>query len=984
MKKDNKFLLLSIFFFIFLVPIILSNGIINNLNENNRYNVYSRDNVDTNLRISGFWKYSSIHIDDMGLNGNGSWTWASAQPWCSGSGTWNDPYIIENIEIDAISIANGILIENSNVYFIIKNTTIYNSGAGFTAGIKLSSTINGQLLYNNCSFNNRQGILLSNSNNNTIIGNILNNNTGAGIYLDVSDSNLLQNNTADNNGHWITMNSGIFISNSKNNTISGNFLNYNKDAGIKLKDTNDQNTIFNNTMFSNYYAGISLSNANNSLISNNRIEDTPQKGIELRSSHINVLIENTVKNCSTDGISICTLTGPSTFNIIADNNISGNYRGLLISGSSFNIISNNTLKNNTEGITLSGSVDNIILNNTINNNSVGLALFTNNMKNNISENTINFNGIGLDLYYSNYNIFLNNNFLNNSIPLSKTNSDENYFENNEGLNNTGPLPITLSSNNYDPDRDGDFDLSWSCSYGSDNFSVYIHDSYITEINSSVTNLITGYTQLTFPIRDLGNGTHFFKVVGFNKFGNQSSNCVNAIVIQERPASCLFGYAFNPNDLRLEIWWDLNHEADNYSIYISNSTITKIDGNVTEIITGLEMHSYIYYGLTNGSNFLVIIAYNEFGNRWLNFEVFVNLTIPGPFSLESIAGDPDDDGFFLLNWTDSDGALNYSIYMYNESITQINSSVSLIEDGQFGNFYSMNGLYNGTYYFKVVAFNRWGNRSSNCISVNVKYLKPFNFGLNNVSSTEPDGSFVLNWNASLGVVNYTISIVEGYISTFVFMNTTYYMFIATPGGVNITLIGITETSYRVSGLPIGSYLITITAYNIFGSFSSNTIQVNVPFEPFVGDELISHEGEDPLLIFKILLVILSIGSISAISGVSIHIYRQTKISPREEQVAITKRKKTLLKGEKSSVKTFNGLIENSKILHAFDEKPSSSIMELLKEIELTRVSKDFLEKVDNIGFNEFDKQEFIKEMLSLPEAERDEILENILKRIIQSG
>jgi parallel beta-helix repeat protein len=717
LKKKNRFLLLFLFFFIFVGPTFLSNSVINILNKDSRNNIYSRNKVDTNLKISGFWEFSSIHIDGMGISGNGSWIWASAQPWCSGSGTWSDPYIIENIEIDANSIANGILIENSNVYFIIKNTTTYNSGTGFTAGIKLSSTINGQLLYNNCSFNNRQGILLSASNNNTIIGNILNNNTGPGLYLDVSDSNLIQDNTAVNNGHWVVMNSGIFIINSKNNTISGNFLNYNEDAGIKLKDTNGQNTIFNNTMFSNYNAGISLANANNTLISNNRIEDSPQKGIELRSSHNNVLIENAVKNCSSDGISINSLTGPSTFNIITNNNATGNYRGLLITDSDFNIITNNIVKNNTEGIGLSQSYDNIISNNTMKNNSLGLRLFSNSENNNITGNTVNFNYKGLNLISSNYNIFLNNNFLNNSITLSKTNSDGNYFENNDGLNNTGPLPITLSSNNHDPDRDGDFELSWSYSYGSDNYSVYIHNSFITEINSSVANLTTGYNQLTFPINDLGNGTHFFKVVGFNKFGNQSSNCVSATVIQGRPASCIFGYMFNPNNLRLDVWWDLNHEADNYSIYISNSTISKIDGNVTEIITGLEIHSYTYYGLTNGSNFFVIIAYNEFGNRWLSFEVVANLTIPGPFSLGSIAGDPDDDGFFLLNWTDSEGVLNHSIFMHDEYITQINSSVTLLEDGHFGNFYTVDNLYNGTYYFKVVAVNRWGNRSTNCISVN---------------------------------------------------------------------------------------------------------------------------------------------------------------------------------------------------------------------------------------------------------------------------
>jgi hypothetical protein len=235
---------------------------------------------------------------------------------------------------------------------------------------------------------------------------------------------------------------------------------------------------------------------------------------------------------------------------------------------------------------------------------------------------------------------------------------------------------------------------------------------------------------------------------------------------------------------------------------------------------------------------------------------------------------------------------------------------------------------------------------------------------------------------LGAVNYTISIVEGYILTWVFMNTTFRLFIYNSSGVNITLEGITENSTRISGLPIGSYLITITAYNNFGYFSSNTIQVYVPIEPFEGNELVSHEGEGFLSILKILFVILSIGSISVISGLSIHVYRQTRTSPRKELIFIKNRKKKLSKGEKSSIRIIKELIENSKILNILDEKLSSSTIKPLKEIELTRVSKDFLAKVDKIGFNVFEKQEFMKEMISLPKVERNKIVENILNRINQ--
>ena len=77
--------------------------------------------------------------------------------WCSGDGSWGNPYIIENVTIDASSspTGSGIFINNSkNEYFRIENCTIFNVGAGQTnAAIKLDHTENGTLFDNNCSNN---------------------------------------------------------------------------------------------------------------------------------------------------------------------------------------------------------------------------------------------------------------------------------------------------------------------------------------------------------------------------------------------------------------------------------------------------------------------------------------------------------------------------------------------------------------------------------------------------------------------------------------------------------------------------------------------------------------------------------------------------------------------------------------------------------------------------------------------------------------
>jgi parallel beta-helix repeat protein len=125
--------------------------------------------------------YPSFIIDNYG---GGDYTWYEAvnEGLCTGVGTLNNPYIIENMVIDAQNLGSGIEIRNSNAHFIIRNCTIFNSSMGsypdWNAGIKLVNTNNGIITNNNCSNNIYAGIkLYMNSNNNLIVGNIANYNS---------------------------------------------------------------------------------------------------------------------------------------------------------------------------------------------------------------------------------------------------------------------------------------------------------------------------------------------------------------------------------------------------------------------------------------------------------------------------------------------------------------------------------------------------------------------------------------------------------------------------------------------------------------------------------------------------------------------------------------------------------------------------------------------------------------------------------------
>ncbi|MBD3253832.1 MAG: hypothetical protein GF383_02010, partial [Candidatus Lokiarchaeota archaeon] len=74
-------------------------------------------------KLSGYWSVDFIHID-------GNWSDAARDlDYVSGAGNWTHPYLIENVTIDAGGTGSGILIENTNEYFTIKNCTITNFAA---------------------------------------------------------------------------------------------------------------------------------------------------------------------------------------------------------------------------------------------------------------------------------------------------------------------------------------------------------------------------------------------------------------------------------------------------------------------------------------------------------------------------------------------------------------------------------------------------------------------------------------------------------------------------------------------------------------------------------------------------------------------------------------------------------------------------------------------------------------------------------------
>lgn len=203
---------------------------------------------------------AAILVDDS-LN-NYQWEDIKASyPWCTGQGSLENPYIIENVYVDGLYMGNtyihyaNIYIRHSNAHFIIKSCSLHRCGANERGSIFLYNVSNGVIVDNEFTFNGNS-IHLFESHNFIIKDNYLESNheftvgTGKAIWCDGygngegSCNNIIESNVIIN--HY----DGIVAHFSKNLNIRKNFLNntlfgHYPDSGIYLSCTNYSSISFN-------------------------------------------------------------------------------------------------------------------------------------------------------------------------------------------------------------------------------------------------------------------------------------------------------------------------------------------------------------------------------------------------------------------------------------------------------------------------------------------------------------------------------------------------------------------------------------------------------------------------------------------------------------------------------------------------------------------------------------------------------------------
>ncbi len=229
---------------------------------------------DSNFEKTELIPHSSSIHSPIYINGNDELD--SFFAGNASDGTKSNPFVFENLVISAEQV-NGIMIENTNKYIEIKNSTIIGLDQSYPdGGIKIVNSSNIKIINNtvqdfilgyvlwriinasvlsNIAFDNVVGISLSSYMEGTIGNSIQNNNlydNTIGLGLQDINNTLVTNNTLFSNEQ------GFFIGTAYNNLIYlNNFIN-NTETDIKISTEGSGINFWDNGSIGNYYSDYAI------------------------------------------------------------------------------------------------------------------------------------------------------------------------------------------------------------------------------------------------------------------------------------------------------------------------------------------------------------------------------------------------------------------------------------------------------------------------------------------------------------------------------------------------------------------------------------------------------------------------------------------------------------------------------------------------------------------------------------------------------
>lgn len=313
-------------------------------NQENKFYMQIKTTRNNNPLINNRGNYTSHEPIKIESNNDFNFTNGVTK----GSGTQNDPYIIENLSINGTPNGYCISIENTDKHLIIRNCFLYEAyseeGDDYLlidyGNIRLLETTN-VICENNYCQRSTNCIRVYRSSNNIIQNNNLNSSTN-GIYIKYSNHNKISNNNCSNNIY-----NGIKLETESSNNIieNNNCSDLKKDgSGIALWNDCNNNIIKGNQCSNIQYlkggTGVYIQSSSGNIIKFNLCKNT-SNGISLSGSSSNHVIKNNCENNSRNGIYI-----GGSGNILIRNYIafSKEYGIFIWGGSSNKLYSNNMIR----------------------------------------------------------------------------------------------------------------------------------------------------------------------------------------------------------------------------------------------------------------------------------------------------------------------------------------------------------------------------------------------------------------------------------------------------------------------------------------------------------------------------------------------------------------------------------------------------------------------------------------------------------------
>ncbi|MHA2271255.1 MAG: right-handed parallel beta-helix repeat-containing protein [Candidatus Hodarchaeales archaeon] len=261
----------------------------------------------------------------------------------SGSGTPEDPFRIENLNITTSS-GTLIAISNTTASFSLRKNLL-NGLTTASSGIGLSNVAHGTINLNLIGNNSNAGIAVYSSSGIIIAENTVTNSEDGVQVVDTPNTVVSANNVSDNAGF------GIYLERANNCSLSNNSIHDNLQNGLYLKET--RNTTITVNTISNHWSGdynfsnILLENASKNIIANNSVLNS-HYGINLLSTaNDNLIANNTLHNHLQHGLR---LEYASRNTILHNNILSNRFHGILLTyGADENPIHFNDFRGNNAG-----------------------------------------------------------------------------------------------------------------------------------------------------------------------------------------------------------------------------------------------------------------------------------------------------------------------------------------------------------------------------------------------------------------------------------------------------------------------------------------------------------------------------------------------------------------------------------------------------------------------------------------------------------